>query len=78
MARRGADRDTTVLLLNDLSAESSDMQMQSIAHGLIRLNKVLRSYGVNRRQVEILELRGSSFREGFIITPSRPAQGNPQ
>ncbi len=60
-----AGRDTTVLLLDDRSAEGSDMQLQSIAHGVLRLNKVPRSYGVTRRQVEILKLRGSSFREGF-------------
>ncbi len=60
-----AGRDTTVLLLDDRSADGSDMQLQSIAHGVIRLDKVPRSYGVTRRQVEILKLRGSAFREGF-------------
>lgn len=60
-----AGRDTTVLLLDDRSAEGSDMQLQSIAHGVLRLDKIPRSYGVTRRQVEILKLRGSSFREGF-------------
>ncbi len=60
-----AGRDTTVLLLDDRSGEGSDMQLQSIAHGVIRLDKVPRRYGANRRQVEILKLRGSSFREGF-------------
>ena len=40
------------------------MQLQSIAHGVIRLDRVPRSYGVNRRQIEIVKLRGSSFREG--------------
>ena len=59
-----AGRDTTVLLLDDRSAEGSDMQLQSIAHGVIRLDRVQRSYGVNRRQIEIMKLRGSSFREG--------------
>ncbi len=60
-----AGRDTTVLLLDDRSAEGSDLQLQSIAHGVLRLDKVPRSYGVTRRQIEILKLRGSSFREGF-------------
>lgn len=60
-----AGRDTTVLLLDDRSAESSDLQLQSIAHGVLRLDKVPRSYGVTRRQIEILKMRGSSFREGF-------------
>ncbi len=58
-------RDTTVLLLDDRSAEGSDMQLQSIAHGVIRLDKAQRTYGVTRRQVEIVKLRGSSYREGF-------------
>jgi circadian clock protein KaiC len=60
-----ASRDTTVLLLDDRTGEGSDMQLQSIAHGVIRLEKVARSYGVTRRQIEILKLRGSAYREGF-------------
>ena len=58
-------RDTTVLLLDDRSAEGSDMQLQSIAHGVIRLEKTQRTYGVTRRQVEIVKMRGSAYREGF-------------
>ncbi len=58
-------RDATVLLLDDRTAEGSDMQLQSIAHGVIRLEKLSRSYGVTRRQIEILKLRGSAYREGF-------------
>lgn len=60
-----AGRDTTVLLLDDRTAEGSDMQLQSIAHGVIRLEKIARSYGVTRRQIEVLKLRGSAYREGF-------------
>lgn len=59
-----AGRATTVLLLDDRSAEGSDMQLQSIAHGVLRLDRVARTYGTNRRQIEILKLRGSAFREG--------------
>lgn len=58
-------RDATVLLLDDRTGEGSDMQLQSIAHGVIRLEKLPRSYGVTRRQIEILKLRGSAYREGF-------------
>lgn len=58
-------RDTTVLLLDDRTAEGSDMQLQSIAHGVIRLEKMRRTYGVTRRRIEIIKLRGSAFREGF-------------
>ncbi|WP_260739445.1 ATPase domain-containing protein [Tunturiibacter lichenicola] len=58
-------RDTTVLLLDDRTGEGSDMQLQSIAHGVLRLEKVQRSYGVTRRRIEIVKLRGSAYREGF-------------
>lgn len=60
-----AGRDTTVLLLDDRSAEGSDMQLQSIAHGVLRLDRLKQSYGVNRRHIEVLKMRGSKFREGF-------------
>ncbi|HXS75050.1 MAG TPA: ATPase domain-containing protein [Terracidiphilus sp.] len=60
-----AGRDCTVLLLDDRTAEGSDTQLQSIAHGVIRLEKRHRSYGVTRRQLEVVKLRGSAFREGF-------------
>lgn len=60
-----AGRHTTVLMLDDLTGESHDLQLQSIAHGVIRLEKLPRSYGSTRRRVEILKLRGSTFREGF-------------
>ena len=60
-----AGRETTVLLLDDRTAEGSDLQLQSIAHGVLRLEKIPRSYGVTRRHVEIIKLRGSAYREGF-------------
>ena len=62
-----AGREITVLMLDDRTAtgDGSDRQLQSIAHGVIRLEKTVRSYGTTRRQIEVVKLRGSSFREGF-------------
>ncbi len=60
-----AGRRTTVLLLDDRTASGHDKQLQSIAHGVIRLEKLPRSFGVTRRQIEVLKMRGSTFREGF-------------
>ena len=60
-----AGRDTTVLLLDDRTAEGSDMQLQSIAHGVLRLEKMQRTYGVTRRRFEVIKLRGSGYREGY-------------
>lgn len=58
-------RKCTVLLLDDRTAERHDLQLQSIAHGVILLESVEREYGVKRRRLAIKKLRGSSFREGF-------------
>ena len=58
-------RKCTVLLLDDRTAERHDLQVQSIAHGVIILESVEREYGVKRRRMAIKKLRGSSFREGF-------------
>lgn len=58
-------QNTTVLLLDDRSGESSDTQLQSIAHGVLRMETMEREFGVIRRQFEIRKLRASAFREGF-------------
>ncbi|MFP5227518.1 MAG: ATPase domain-containing protein [Acidobacteriota bacterium] len=56
----------TVLMLDDRTSDSNDdLQLQSIAHGVILMEGLGRDYGVRRRRLEIHKLRGSSFREGF-------------
>ena len=65
LKRYFAGRAVTTLLLDDKSGEANDVQLQSIAHGVIRLQKNPRTFGITRRQVEILKVRGSGFREGL-------------
>ena len=65
LKRYFAGRGMTTLLLDDRSGEGMDVQLQSIAHGVVRLQKNPRSYGITRRQLEVLKIRGSAFREGF-------------
>lgn len=60
-----AGRNCTVLLLDDRTAEGHDLQLQSIAHGVIMMQSMEREFGVKRRRLEIRKLRGSRFREGF-------------
>ena len=60
-----AGRDTTVLLLDDRTTDGNDLQLQSIAHGVFRLEKIQRNYGTTRRHIEIVKLRGSAYSEGF-------------
>jgi len=59
-----AGQSTTVLLLNDVVPERDDHQVLSIVHGVISLSKLPRSYGVTRRRIEILKMRGADYRAG--------------
>jgi circadian clock protein KaiC len=54
----------TVLLLDDQSAQDSDLQLQSVAHAVIELQRLDQQYGVTRRQLRIIKVRGSKFRDG--------------
>jgi circadian clock protein KaiC len=66
LKRHFAGRNCTVLLLDDRTAEGShDLQLQSIAHGVIMMQSLERDFGIKRRRLEIRKLRGSSYREGF-------------
>src|ERR1700733_12005347 len=55
----------TVLLLDDRTSTDRDLQLQSIAHGVLSMQNLSREYGIKRRRMEIIKWRGSSFREGF-------------
>jgi circadian clock protein KaiC len=65
LKRYFAGRDCTVLLLDDRTAEGNDLQLQSIAHGVIMMQSQEREFGIKRRRVEIRKVRGSRYREGF-------------
>lgn len=58
-------QNTTVLLLDDRSGEDTDTQLQSIAHGVIRMETLPRDFGTVRRQLEIRKMRASAYRDGF-------------
>jgi circadian clock protein KaiC len=65
-----AGQKCTVLLLDEYSAGPGDLQIESVAHGVIWLQCSAPEYGVSRRQLNIQKLRGVKFREGnhdFII-----------
>jgi len=65
-------RDCTVLLLDDRTSEGPDLQLHSIAHGVISLEFKAPAYGKVRRELQILKFRGSDFASGFhdfVIKP---------
>lgn len=63
-------QNCTVLLLDDRTAEGPDMQLQSIAHGVISLDSSTPPYGRALRQLRVVKFRGSDFHSGlhdFVI-----------
>ncbi|WP_013591546.1 ATPase domain-containing protein [Paraburkholderia phenoliruptrix] len=65
LKRYFATRACTVLLLDDNTSDPSDIQLHSIAHGVITLDNLVHDYGGNRRRVRIAKMRGIKFREGY-------------
>ena len=65
-----AGRKCTVLVLDDRTTREGEQQLQSIAHGVLRMERETREYGNTRRQFHIVKLRGVSFQDGlhdFVI-----------
>jgi circadian clock protein KaiC len=57
-------RGCTVLLLDDRSADMDDLQLHSIAHGVICLEQAVDQYGPERRRLRVIKMRGIRFRGG--------------
>ena len=57
--------NTTVMMLDDLTAEAADKTVHSVAHGVLRLEELAPSYGAERRRVRIIKYRGVRFRGGY-------------
>jgi circadian clock protein KaiC len=60
-----AGRHSTVLLLDDKTGPSEDMQLQSIAHGVIHLEQNVTEFGAERRRLTVRKMRGIGFRGGM-------------
>ncbi len=58
-------RDCTVILLDDKTAPEGDLQLHSLAHGVIVLEHVALEYGSERRRLQVTKVRGIRFRGGF-------------
>jgi circadian clock protein KaiC len=54
-----------VVLLDDLTASEHDLQMQSIAHGVVLLEQMNPEYGSERRRLRVVKYRGVKFRGGY-------------
>jgi len=60
-----AARGATVLMADDRTSETSDLQLQSLAHGVISLEQLSPLYGAERRRLRIVKMRGIDFRGGY-------------
>jgi circadian clock protein KaiC len=58
-------RGCTVVLLDDMTGANHDLQVQSVVHGVIRLEQLNPEYGAERRRLMVLKYRGVAMRGGY-------------
>jgi circadian clock protein KaiC len=59
-----ASRNCTTIFLDDRTALSTDLQVRSVAHGVITLDLASQSYGSERRRLRVVKYRAVAFRGG--------------
>jgi len=79
-------RACTVVMLDDRTAEGPDLQLHSIAHGVISLESTTPNYGQTRRELQVRKFRSSNFvsgrhdfsiyRGGITVFPRLVASGH--
>lgn len=60
-----AGRECTVLLLDDRAHPEGDLQLHSLAHGVILLEHLAMDYGAERRRIQVMKMRGARFVGGY-------------
>lgn len=60
-----ARRSATVLMLDDLTTDTLDKTVHSVAHGVVRLEELAPEYGAERRRLRVVKYRGQRFRGGY-------------
>jgi circadian clock protein KaiC len=60
-----AKHNSTVVMLDDLTGETNDRAVHSIAHSVIHLDQLAPIYGAERRRLRVAKCRGQSFRGGY-------------
>jgi len=59
-----AGRECTVLMLDDQTTTQHDLDVQSIAHGVVLLEQMQPGYGAERRRLRVVKMRGLKFHGG--------------
>lgn len=60
-----SNHDSTVVMLDDLTTDTHDKTVHSVAHGVIRLEETAPDYGAERRRLRVIKYRGQRFRGGY-------------
>ncbi|HEX7152067.1 MAG TPA: ATPase domain-containing protein [Thermoanaerobaculia bacterium] len=60
-----ARRGITALFLDDRTSERNDLQLHSVPHGVVVLERLAPLYGSPRRRLEVVKVRGVNFRGGY-------------
>lgn len=60
-----ARRRCTVVVLDDMSSQHEDLQLHSVAHGVVLLEQLALDYGAERRRLRVAKMRGMPFRGGY-------------
>ena len=60
-----AQNNSTVIMLDDLTTETVDRAVHSIAHSVIHLDQLAPIYGGERRRLRVIKCRGQEFRSGY-------------
>src|SRR5688572_22531460 len=60
-----ANRQCTIILLDDLTSAGDDLQLHSISHGVVLLEQLAIEYGAERRRLRIVKMRGIEFTGGY-------------
>ncbi len=60
-----AEHQSTVILLDDMTSETTDRAVHSIAHSVVHLDQLAPVYGGERRRLRVIKCRGQSFKSGY-------------
>lgn len=65
LRQRLTKRGITVLLLDDLTSDGREFELQSAVHGVITLEQIEHAFGAARRRLRVVKLRGGNFQSGW-------------
>lgn len=65
MRREFGSGECTVLITNNVGQSEIDSHLETICHGVVRLEQVVLGYGPVRRRLLVLKLRGRNYRSGW-------------